>query len=121
MTGGHAGTGHDQILRTKIRNKVPAKSERAADFAQFLYGIAKLLLAAVVNCSHLSATRGAEARRGDSCSRESYDQHAFAIEFDSGMHPYLSFSVVSEKSAKTSATIQKRTMIFDSLQPASSK
>ena len=80
-----------------------------------------LLLAAVVNCSHLSATRGAEARRGDSCSRESYDQHAFAIEFDSGMHPYLSFSVVSEKSAKTSATIQKRTMIFDSLQPASSK
>ena len=34
---------------------------------------------------------------------------------------YLSFSVVSENSAKTSATIQKRTMIFDSLQPASSK
>jgi hypothetical protein len=29
--------------------------------------------------------------------------------------------VVSENNAKTSATIQKRTMIFDSLQPASSK
>ena len=121
MIGGHAGTGHDQILGTKIRNRVAAKSERAADFAQFLQGIAKLFLAAIVNCSHMSATRGAEVRRGDACPRKSYDQHAFAIEFDSGTHPYLSFSVVSEKSAKTSATIQKRTMIFDSLQPASSK
>ena len=34
---------------------------------------------------------------------------------------HLNFSVVSENSANTSATIQNRTMIFDSLQPASSK
>ena len=35
--------------------------------------------------------------------------------------PHLNFKVVRENSANTSATIQKRTIIFDSLQPASSK
>ena len=34
---------------------------------------------------------------------------------------YLSFNVVSAKSAKTSDAIQKRTMIFDSDQPSNSK
>jgi hypothetical protein len=34
---------------------------------------------------------------------------------------YLNFSVVSAKSAKTSAAIQKRTMTFDSLHPSNSK
>ena len=34
---------------------------------------------------------------------------------------YLNFNVVSAKSAKISAAIQKRTMIFDSFQPDNSK
>ena len=34
---------------------------------------------------------------------------------------YLNFKVVSENSANTSAAIQNRTIIFDSLQPINSK
>ena len=50
---------------------------------------------------------------------------ALALEMHHRSHrfipTYLNLSVVSENSANTSATIQKRTMIFDSLQPISSK
>ena len=121
MTYGNSGAGHDQILIHEGGLLIFGKGERAADFAQLPHCFAKLIRAAVVGGGHASPARGAEARRGDAGSRESHDQHAFAFEFDSRTHSYLSFSVVSENSAKTSATIQKRTMIFDSLQPASSK
>src|SRR5690242_17635955 len=117
----HARAGHDQILRREVRARIAAKGKRTADFAQFERSAAKLLLRPVVNGRHAGAARGAKARRGDAGSRQPHDQHAFAFEFDSRTHSYLSFNVVSENSANTSATIQKRTMIFDSLQPASSK
>jgi len=38
-----------------------------------------------------------------------------------GFNIYLNLRVVSENSANTNATIQNRTMVFDSLQPPSSK
>ena len=79
--------------------------------------------------------RGTKQRCGHAGSRQSDDQHAFAPQFKSTGHAianvlsipdyknrvYLNFSVVNANSAKTSATIQKRTITFDSLQPSNSK
>src|SRR5689334_7307404 len=121
MIRGHAGTGEDQILRHEVRKRIAAKSERAADFVQRQYFVTKLACLAIVNGRDVSAPGRAETRRGHAGAREPHHQHAFAFEFDSWTHHYLNFNVVSENSANTSATIQKRTMIFDSLQPANSK
>lgn len=93
----------------------------AAKGPQLRHGVAKLLGGAIVDGGHQGAARGAKSRGGEARSRQSQDQDAFACEFDSRTHRYLSFKVVNENSAKTSATIQNRTMIFDSLQPISSK
>jgi hypothetical protein len=117
----HAGTGHDQILLREYGTLIGAEGQRAAEVAQLLHCSGKLLGAAIIGRGDASATRDAKARRGHAGSRDSHDQNAFALEFGYGTHSYLSFNVVSENSAKTSATIQKRTMIFDSLQPANSK
>ena len=38
-----------------------------------------------------------------------------------GFNGYLNLSVVNENNANTSAAIQNRTIVFDSLHPASSK
>src|SRR5690348_11988169 len=121
MVRRHTGTGHNQVLCRGVDVRIGSKSECAADFAQLQHDVTKLLRRAIVHCGHASAARGTETRRRDAGSRESHDQHAFAFEFNSWTHRYLSFNVVNENSAKTRATIQKRTMIFDSLQPANSK
>ena len=121
----HSRAGHDQILRRHRGQRAVARSapkiKRAAERPQLRHGLAELLGGAIVDGCHQGAPRRAELRRGDACARQSQHQHALACEFDSRTHRYLSFKVVNENSAKTSATIQKRTMIFDSLQPASSK
>ncbi len=101
--------------------EAPPEIKGAAERPQLRHGLAELLGGAIVDGGHHGAPRGAELRRGDARARQSQHQHALAREFDSWTHHYLSFKVVNENSAKTSATIQKRTMIFDSLQPASSK
>src|SRR5260370_34682556 len=117
MFRGHTRTGHNQILRCEVRKGIAAKSERASNFAQLAHGFAQLHRLTIIHRGNVRATRRAETRRRDARSRQPHDQHAFAFEFDSWTHHYLNFNVVSENSAKTSATIQKRTMIFDSLHP----
>ena len=69
----------------------------------------------------MRTTRRAKKGRGDSGARQTNYQNAFSFEIEASRHPYLSFNVVNENSAKISAMIQNRTITFDSLQPASSK
>ena len=118
----HAGTRHDQILLEKGLRAVAAEFERDAGGAQLRRGFRNLRFGALFRGGDVRAARGAEQRRGDAGARQSDDQHLLAREFDSRLQRvYLNFNVVSENSAKTSATIQNRTIIFDSLHPASSK
>src|ERR1700733_1603789 len=99
-----------------------AEFERDASGAKRLQGCGEAFLRLLIRRGYDSAKIRAKLRRCDAGSREPNDQHALSFQFESRSHSgYLSFKVVSENSAKTSAKIQKRTIIFDSLQPISSK
>jgi len=99
-----------------------AEFERDSGGPKRLCGGAKKPLRLLIHRSHDGAAIDTKLGRGDSCSGQPDDEHALSFQFESSPHlRYLSFKVVSENSAKTSAKIQKRTMIFDSLHPMSSK
>src|ERR1700716_4030641 len=83
--------------------------------------LANLRLRPGIGRRYRSSAFCAEQRRSESGPRQSDHQNAFPPELDPRFHFYRSFRVVSANKAKTNAAIQKRTMILDSLQPASSK
>ncbi len=82
---------------------------------------ADLSLIARIGSGDGSAAPGAKERRGYAGARQPYNQHAFIFQLHSARHAYLNFNVVNANSANTSATIQNRTITFDSLQPSNSK
>jgi len=89
-----------------------------------------LVLRLSVGDGHTGAVRLQKKRRGHARLAEPDHEHAFVGEFHAlslwllplaFSSSYRSFKVVNANSANTSDAIQKRTMIFDSDQPSSSK
>ena len=123
----HARAHHDQILLEKRRRRVPPEFELHAGRAQPRRRLAEFASALFIRRRHRRAiSRARKATSPRPCARAPPPARAFPqnrTPVSPGPHsvPYLNFKVVSENSANTSARIQNRTMIFDSLQPISSK
>jgi hypothetical protein len=102
---------------------VPAQLQNYSRGAQLRRGLGELRLGLLFGGRDTRPALRAKQRRGNAGAGEPHHQHLFAREFDDWFHSnsYLNFSVVSENSANTSAMIQNRTMVFDSLHPPSSK
>ncbi len=88
---------------------------------ELLHGGRELGRGAPVGDGHLGPARAGDAGRGDAAPREPHDEHALSCEAKRVGHRYLSLSEASATSASMMDMIQKRTMIFGSAQPFSSK
>ncbi len=82
---------------------------------------AELLGGAAVARHHLDAAAAQQARRGGSGQAEAEDEDALQAGGIEGVVTHRSLSVESAIRANITETIQKRTMIFGSAQPPSSK
>ena len=131
--GRHAGTGNNQVLLEKGFLAMAAEFEGHARVVQF----ARSLRQSPLRCENPSRSRARHAPRKKATvatpvraspttstrfPRNSIPPGIVLVNSTRLQMPcYLNFSVVSANSAKTSATIQNRTMTFDSLQPSNSK
>jgi hypothetical protein len=107
---------------------VPAEFESATGVAELSGGFADVAFGTAFGDGDARAALGAKERGGDAGAGEADYQHSLAFEIErrgqvsiANAIRYLSFKVVNENSANSSAKIQNRTITFDSLHPASSK